>query len=421
MLMERIVSKENLELAWKRVRANKGAPGVDGITIEEFQPHFCEIWPTLEQSLLDGTYQPQPVLRVTIPKPDGGGERLLGIPTVTDRLIQQATLQVLTPIFDPNFSESSFGFRPKRSAREAIMQVKSFVVDGFRVAVDMDLSKFFDRVQHDVLMCRIARKVHDKRVLRLIGRYLRAGVEVNGQIQPSHEGTPQGGPLSPLLANILLDDFDKELESRGLRFARYADDFIILVRGWRAARDAKQWITKWLTTKLKLKVNESKSQVNWIYRCSFLGFSFHGKKIIIAKKSKRRLWDKIRELTQRKKGISWHRRLTELNQYLRGWFGYYSVAETPSVFQRIDEWIRRRLRLCLWKQWRRPRYRIHRLISAGIPVSDAIKSGLCRRGPWRCSNLLTVRNALSPSWFERQGLFSLSTTWNERASSQGTA
>jgi RNA-directed DNA polymerase len=413
-LMERIVSSDNMEIAWKRVRANRGAAGIDGTTIDEFPALMREEWPRTSTSLLDGTYGPAPVRRKAIPKPDGG-ERLLGIPTVLDRLVQQAVLQVLMPIFDPGFSESSFGFRPGRSAHGAVRQVKQSVNDGYRVAVDMDLSKFFDRVQHDVLMHRVARKVHDRRVLRLIGRFLRAGIMADGVVIPSEEGTPQGGPLSPLLANILLDDLDKELEARGLRFARYADDFMILVRTKAAALRVKTSITNWLTRRLKLVVNEEKSKVAPASQCKFLGFRIAGKTVRLAEKTLKRFKDRIREITGRNRGISMAARLKELCTYLRGWINYFALAGPERLFGELDEWIRRRVRMCYWKQWKRPRTRIRKLLARGTLRKHALACGLSRKGPWRLSKTLGTHTGLTTKWLHDQGLLFIRDEWEKLA------
>lgn len=420
-LMEQIVEAANMERAWKQVRANRGAAGIDGITTAQFPDFLGPRWKAVRQSLLDGTYRPSPVRRKAILKPDGSGERMLGIPTVLDRVIQQAVLQVLTPIFDPGFSESSFGFRPKRSAHGALKQVKRYVKAGYRMAVDMDLSKFFDRVQHDVLMVRVARKVSDRRVLRLIGRFLRAGVMVDGLIQTSEEGTPQGGPLSPLLANILLDDFDKELERRGLRFARYADDFIILVRSRRAGEDVKTSVTRWLTRQLKLVVNEQKSQVARVHQCRFLGFTFAGTRLRLAEKTVKRCKQRIRELTGRSRGVSMERRLQELNAYLRGWIHYFGLADTKTIFSELDHWIRRRLRMCYWKQWKRPRTRIRNLLALGTPRDHAVTTGNSRKGYWRLSKTLATHTGMDKKWFVRLGLVFLRYAWGKLAPLRRTA
>ena len=317
-LLERILARENMLLAWKRVKANHGAPGIDGMTIEAFPEYLREHWKAVRESILSGTYQPLPVRRTEIPK-QTGGTRPLGIPIVLDRLIQQAIAQVLGPIFDPDFSESSFGFRPGRSAHNAVRQVREYIRKGYRVAVDMDLSKFFDTVNHDALMLRMARKVRDKRVLRLIGKYLRAGVVVNGRLQRTPKGMPQGGPLSPLLANILLDDFDKELEKHGHRFARYADDFIILVKSRSAGERVMRSVQKYLERKLKLQVNREKSQVRKTDQTQFLGFVFKGTKIRWSEDAFREFKRRVKRLTGRSWSVSMDYRLRKLAEYVRGW------------------------------------------------------------------------------------------------------
>jgi RNA-directed DNA polymerase len=421
-LMELVVEPANMERAWKQVRANRGAPGVDGMTIAEFPEHFRERWPTIRQQLLDGTYRPQPVRRVTIPKPDGG-ERLLGIPTVLDRLIQQAVQQVLTPIFDPDFSESSFGFRPQRSAHGAVKQIQQTIRQGYRYAVDVDLSKFFDRVQHDVLMSRVARKVRDKRVLRLIGRWLRAGVMVEGVIHTTDAGTPQGGPLSPLLSNILLDDLDRELQRRGLRFARYADDFLILVRTHHAARRVFASVSRFLTRKLKLVVNQQKSRITRADGVEFLGFVFCTRRaeLRVTAKNLSRLKTRVREITGRSRGVSMTRMLRELGRYLRGWMGYFGLAATKSVFSRLDEWIRRRVRMCYWKQWRYPRTRIRKLVQLGVSRDQAISHGASRKGYWRLSRTLGGQCGMTKQWLRSQGLVFLRYLWGDLAPLRRTA
>ena len=316
-LMERVLDRANLQRAWKRVKANRGAPGIDGMTVEEFPAFARAHWPTIRQALLDGSYQPSPVRRVSIPKPGGRGQRLLGIPIVLDRLIAQAIQQILTPIFDPDFSESSFGFRPGHSAHGALKQVTRFLREGRRTAVDLDLEKFFDRVNHDVLLARVSRKVRDKRLLALIGRYLRAGALAGEVIQTTEIGTPQGSPLSPLLANILLDDLDKELERRGLCFGRYADDLLILVTSMRAGQRVKASVTRYLTRRLKLVVNEAKSRVCPVHECVFLGFTFRGNKLCWSDEAFADFQYRVRKLTGRSWGVSMSYRLRRLAQYLR--------------------------------------------------------------------------------------------------------
>ena len=421
-LMEQIVDPENMERAWRKVKANRGAPGPDGITLKQFPEHFRSIWPELRQRLLDGTYRPQAARRKTIPKPDGG-ERLLGIPNITERLVQQAILQVLQPIFDPDFSESSFGFRPRRCAHGAIKQVRSYIQQGYCFVVDMDLSKFFDRVQHDVLMSRVAHRVSDKRLLRVIGRFLRAGVMVNGLVQSSHEGTMQGGPLSPLLANILLDDLDKELENRGLRFARYADDFQVFVRTHRSARRVFASVQRFLTRKLKLVVNQQKSRIAKANGVEFLGFQFVGKRceIRVTAKNIAKLKEKVRSITGRSRGISMRRMIGELRQYLRGWMGYFALAATKGVFANLDEWIRRRVRMCFWKQWRLPRTRIRKLKQLGVPHEVAVPHGTSRKAYWRLAKTLGGHMGMTRQWLLDQGLVFLRYLWSELAPLRRTA
>ena len=413
LLMERIVDPANMETAWKNVRANRGAPGSDGITIAEFPDWFRPRWDEIRQQLLDGTYRPAPVRRVAIDKPDGSGQRLLGIPNVLERLIQQAIVQVLTPIFDPGFSESSFGFRPKRSGHGAARKVRSIIRRGFRYAADIDLSKFFDRVQHDVLMTRVARKVKDDRLLRLIGNYLRAGVMVAGVLQRTEEGTPQGGPASPLLANILLDDLDKELEKRGLPFVRYADDFAIFAKSERAAQRIMESVTRYLTEELRLVVNPTKSRVVSCAQFEYLGFSFAGVKgtIQVSAKSTQKFKHRIREITGRSRGISMTHRLGLLRSYVRGWTGYFGLASQLKLFDRLDQWIRRRIRMCYWKQWRRPKRRREMLIQLGVPRRQAIRHARSRKGPWHMAKTIASGVGMTNAWLAEQGLLSLKTLW----------
>ena len=374
-LLERIFSTENIRLAWKQVRANKGAPGIDGITVENFPLTFRECWPDIRSTLLEGTYTPSPVQRVEIPKPDGSS-RPLGIPTVLDIVIQQAVARILGLIFDPCFSESSYGFRPGKSAHDGIRQVKRFIGQGYSVAVDMDLSKFFDTVNHDVLMERVSRRVEDKRVLRLIGKYLRAGVMVNGCLQDTLTGVPQDGPLSPLLANILLDDLDKELGKRGHCFVRYADDFIIMVKSLSAGHRVMDSIRRFLERKLCLKVNEKKSKVGRVEECGFLGFIFVRGKIRWSDKAFREFKRRIRQFTGRSWFVSMEYRLFKLAEYVRGWMNYYGISEYYRPIPVIDEWLRRRLRMCYWKQWRYVCTKVGHLLKLGTSKRHAILTAL---------------------------------------------
>jgi RNA-directed DNA polymerase len=409
-LMEAVLSPANMRGAWRRVKSNRGAPGSDGLTIEDFPAYAREHWPAIRQSLSDGRYQPQPVRRVTIPKP-GGGERALGIPTVVDRVIQQAIAQVMTPIFDPEFSESSYGFRPGRSAHGALKQVTADLKVGYRIAVDLDLAKFFDNVDHDTLMVRVANKVGDKRLLALIGRYLRAGVLINDRIQPSELGTPQGGPLSPLLANILLDDLDRELAGRGHRFARYADDLLVLVKSERAGRRVKASLTTYLDRRLKLPVNEKKSQVAKIEQCVFLGFTFKRNKLRWSDTAFADFTHRLRELTGRSWGVSMRYRFDKLRQYLRGWMGYFGISEYYRPIPALDEWLRRRVRMCYWKQWRLTRTKVGHLLALGVGKRTAILTGISSKSYWHLSRSQATQVGMTNDWLKAQGLVSIRDLW----------
>lgn len=405
-LLEQILDRENLIQAWNRVRSNGGAAGVDGLTIEQTGERLRTLWPTIRDQLREGTYQPQPVRRVEIPKPDGG-VRLLGIPTVLDRLIQQAILQILNPQWDPTFSESSFGFRPHRSAHQAVAQAQAFVTEGYDWVVDVDLEKFFDRVNHDILMSRVARRISDKRVLTLIRAYLRAGVMENGLVSPSDEGTPQGGPLSPLLSNLLLDDLDRELERRGHRFCRYADDCNIYVRTQRAGERVMESLTRFLTTRLRLTVNASKSAVGRPKDRKFLGFRFTGGKSVkrgIAPKALSRFKERVRELTERHCGRRVDEVVTRLSGYLNGWGGYYGFCQTPSELKGLDGWVRRRLRALLWEQWKTWKNRTRMLQSFGVPRGRAAEAASASRGAWAMSAHPVVQEALRVKYFDDLGV-----------------
>lgn len=409
-MMKLVVETDNMVRAYRRVKANRGAPGIDGVTTGQLAAYVKEHWVRIRQELLEGRYQPQAVRRKTIPKPTGG-ERLLGIPTVIDRLIQQALCQVIGPMFDPLFSESSFGFRPHRSAHDAVRQLQAYAKEGYRIAVDMDLLKFFDNVQHDKLLSRLARKVQDKHILQLVGRYLRSGVMAKGQLEPTEKGVPQGGPLSPLLSNILLDDLDKELERRGHRFARYADDLLLLVRSKKAGKRVMSSLVKWLRSKLALEVNSTKSQVAHVQECKFLGFMLRGGRIWIARQALAKVKEKVKQLTARSAGVSLEKRIKDLNAYLRGWVQYFALSQTKTWAIWLDQWSRRRLRMCLWKQWKRPRTRIRNLLALGVPKDWAITAGSSSKGPWRLSRTLNTHWGLSVQWFKSQGLISLMEQW----------
>ena len=409
-LLEAVLASDNLARAWKRVKSNKGAPGIDGVTIEDWPAHARAHWTALREQINDGRYRPQAVRRVEIPKPDGG-KRRLGIPTVTDRVVQQAIAQVLTPIFDPTFSDSSFGFRPGRNAHQAIRQVQAYVKDGRRIAVDIDLAKFFDTVNHDVLMNLLGRTIADKRLLALIGCYLRAGVLVGEHIEPSDIGTPQGGPLSPLLANILLHQLDCELERRGHRFARYADDLVILVKSQRAGERVMRSITRYLHTTLKLTVNLAKSKVAPMSKCSFLGFTMRGTKIRWTNKALASFKHRVRELTGRSWGVSMDHRLHKLGQYLRGWVGYFGISEYYTPVPDLDDWIRRRIRMGYWKQWRWVRTKIRHLLDLGVSLKTAIQHAASSKSYWHMARTPALQQALSNAWLKAQGLVSVKDLW----------
>ncbi|AMX82480.1 group II intron reverse transcriptase/maturase [Geobacillus subterraneus] len=409
MWMKQVLSRENLLRALKQVEKNKGSHGTDGMSVKDLRRHLVEHWDVIRRALEEGTYEPCPVRRVEIPKPNGG-VRLLGIPTVTDRFIQQAIAQVLTPIFAPSFSEHSYGFRPGRRGHDAVKKAKQYIQEGYTWVVDIDLEKFFDRVNHDKLMGILAKRIPDKILLKLIRKYLQAGVMINGVVMETQEGTPQGGPLSPLLSNILLDELDKELEKRGHKFVRYADDCNIYVRTKKAGERVMKSITAFIEKKLRLKVNETKSAVDRPWRRKFLGFSFTPNKepkIRIAKESIRRMKQRIRTMTSRSKPIPMPERIEQLNQYILGWCGYFSLAETPSVFKELDGWIRRRLRMCQWKEWKLPRTRVRKLQSLGVPKRKAYEWGNTRKKYWRVAASPILHKALGNSYWESQGLKSL--------------
>src|SRR6202166_1490586 len=383
-LMEAVCERENLKEALRRVKAHKGSAGVDGITVGGISDYLKEHWPAIREQLLNGTYEPKPVRRVETPKPDGG-VRKLGIPTVLDRFIQQAVMQVLQRQRPPSFSNHSFGFRPGRSAHQAVAQAQRYIAEGYNWVIDLDLEKFFDRVNHDKLMAQIAKRVEDKRLLKLIRAFLKAGVMENGLVSPSVEGTPQGGPLSPLLSNLVLDELDRELERRGHRYLRYADDCNIYVRSQRAGQRVMKGITRFITHQLKLKVNEAKSAVARPQERKFLGFSFTAGpdvKRIIAPKALDRFKQRIREITGRAKGVSMKTTMEELAPYMRGWRSYFGFCETPEVLVSLTGWVRRRLRCALWRQWKTVRRRRAALLELGVRPQLAANMAGSGRGPW---------------------------------------
>jgi len=408
-LMEAVCERENLKEALRRVKANKGSAGVDGMTVGGITDYLKQHWPAIREQLLNGTYEPRPVRRVEIPKPDGG-VRKLGIPTVLDRLIQQAVMQVLQRRWDPTFSESSYGFRPGRSAQQAVAQAQQYIAEGHGWCVDLDLEKFFDRVNHDKLMGQIAKRVEDKRLRKLIRAFLNAGVMENGLVSPSVEGTPQGGPLSPLLSNLVLDELDRELERRGHRFVRYADDCNIYVRSERAGQRVMESVTQFITQGLKLKVNETKSAVARPQERKFLGFSFSAGpevKRVIAPKALDRFKRRVREITRRAKGVSMKTTIEELAPFMRGWRGYFGFCETPEVLIGLTRWVRLRLRAAMWRQWKTQRRRREALMELGVRsqlASNTAGSGL---GPWYLAKAKALSVGLSNAYFKSLGLPSL--------------
>jgi RNA-directed DNA polymerase len=411
ILLELTLKPSNILEAWKRVRANKGAAGIDGMTTDDF-PTWAKDgnWKRIMSELRLGQYQPSPVRRVEIDKSDGG-KRQLGIPTIVDRVIQQAIAQVLTPIFDPTFSDNSFGFRPNRNGQQAVKQVQSIIKTGRRFAVDVDLSKFFDRVNHDLLMTHLGYKVKDKRLLKLIKRYLRAGVIDNQLYEESREGVPQGGPLSPLLSNIMLDPLDKELEKRGHQFARYADDFTILVKTPRSGKRVLSSISRFLCHRLKLVVNTTKSHVVKTSESKFLGFTFNRGRIQWHPKTLLKFKQQVRRLTNRNWGVSMHYQLFKISQYLRGWINYFGIANSYQRCVDLDHWIRRRVRMAYWRQWRRPRTKVRSLMRLGVHVQAAVACGITSKGPWRSAKTPGINQALSLDYLKSEGLYSLRDGW----------
>lgn len=410
-LIERVLERENMKRALARVKKNQGAPGVDGMTVEDLEAYLKRHWPRIKVELLQGRYRPRPVKRVYIPKPNGG-RRPLGIPTVLDRLIQQALHQVLSPIFEPDFSESSYGFRPERNAHQAILKAKAHQEEGKKWVVDIDLENFFDEVNQDILMARVARKVKDKQVRKLIRRYLQSGILEGGVYTTNRKGTPQGGPLSPLLSNILLDDLDKELEKRGHAFCRYADDCNIYVRREKAGQRVFRSIKKFLERKLKLRVHPEKSKVSRTHQRKFLGYGFlwtqKGPKIRVARESLQDFRVKLKGLFRKGRGRNLERFIREdLNPVLRGWIQYFSLAEFPTFAWKLDGWIRRRLRLIVWRQWKNPWTRRKRLMEAGLSEERAVRSAFNRRGPWWNSGRSRMNQACPKKYFEKMNLVSV--------------
>ena len=409
-LLEQMVERDNMLMALGRVQQNKGAAGVDGMSVSQLSEYLRSSWKNIKEQLLKGKYKPKPVLRVEIPKADGG-TRSLGVPTVLDRLIQQAMYQVLEPLFDPDFSESSYGFRPGRSAHQAVLQAKRYQHEGKRWVVDMDLARFFDEVNHDILLSRVGRKVKDRKMLHLIRQYLRSGVMAGGVVSRTPKGTPQGGPLSPLLSNVLLDDLDKELERRGHSFCRYADDCNIYVCSRRAGERVLESVVRYVERKLKLKVNRRKSAVARPWKRVFLGYSFTFHKrsrIKVAAKSIKRFRSHLKHLFRKGRGRNLNRFIREdLNPVIRGWINYFSLAETKGFAEELDQWMRRRLRLILWRQWKRPWTRFKKLMQRGIPGKRAVLSAFNGRGPWYNSGASHMNVSLPKQYLDKLGLISL--------------
>lgn len=407
-LLEAVLCRENLMEAYRRVVRNRGAPGVDGVPVDELWGYCQRHWPVIRQQLLEGTYRPAPVREVQIPKA-GGGRRSLGIPTVLDRLIQQALVQVLSPLFDPTFSADSYGFRPGRSAHDAVRRACGHVAAGQRWAVDLDLAQFFDRVNHDVLMARLARRIEDKRVLRLIRAYLQAGVMAGGVSSPRREGTPQGGPLSPLLSNVLLDELDRELERRGHRFVRYADDVTVYVRSSQAGARVLASLERFLWRRLRLVVNREKSAVDRPWKRTLLGYTMTAHrqpKLRVAATSAQRLKARLRAALRRGRGRSLRRVLALLAPVIRGWVAYYRLAEVKAAFEALDQWLRRRLRCLLWRQWKHWRNRARRLMQRGVERLRAHRSATNGRGPWWNAGAAHMHVAVPARWLHHQGLVS---------------
>ncbi len=408
-MMEEVLRRENLWAALRRVQANKGAPGIDGMTVDELPAYLRTAWPTIREQLLNATYVPSPVREVHIPKP-GGGTRRLGIPTVLDRLITQAIAQVMNPVFDPGFSAHSYGFRPGRSAHQALEQMCDHITDGHRWVVDFDLEKFFDQVNHDLLVSRVARKIRDKRLLKLIRRYLTAGIMKDGLVSMREAGTPQGSPLSPLLSNILLDDLDKELERRGHKFCRYADDANIYVKSKRAGDRVMASVTHFLEVNLRLRVNRDKSTVDRPWKRKFLGYTVtnhRSPRLKPAPSSIKRVKDRIREITHRGRGRNLQKVIEEISRYLRGWFGYFRLSSVKQIVDLLDQWIRRRLRKILWEQWRKPKTRYRKLVALGLWAERARKATATGRRAWWNAGSSHMHAAIPNKLLAQWGLLSL--------------
>jgi RNA-directed DNA polymerase len=424
--MEEVLRTENVDKALRKVKSNKGSPGIDGMTVYELWEFLMsETWRQTKRALLEGRYKPQAVLGVETSKPNGG-KRQLGIPTVVDRLIQQAILQAIQPYIDPTFSEHSYGFRPGRRAHDAVLLMKDYVDAGYEWIVDCDLAKFFDEVQHDVLMARVARRIQDKRILRTIRSYLQAGLMLGGLMSRRLKGTPQGGPLSPLLSNILLDDLDRELERRGHRFARYADDFIVCVKSQKAGERVLGSLERFLAKRLRLKVNQDKSKVARADECTFLGYSMiylkdGSKRLTIPRRTLQRLREKVRKaIARRGRGQSIEHTIQLLAPILRGWFNYYALAETAWSYNAVDRYVRRRLRWLYWRHWKTPRTRMKRLIALGLRPRQAKVTAYATCGPWRCSRTPGMHQALPNRHFDKLGLFNLLQAHQERAHASAT-
>lgn len=408
--VECVVANTRIADAWKKVKSNKGAPGVDRVSIEKFPKRFRPQWHLIKTHLVSGTYQPSPALRCEIPK-ESGGVRLLGIPCVLDRVIMQSMAVSLSQIFEPIFSDFSYGYRPKRSVQQAVRKAQRYCKQGYRFQVDIDLEKFFDTVNHDVLMSRVGRKVKDKGFLQLLGKYLRAGVQINGRLHPTRKGVPQGSPLSPVLSNILLDDLDKELETRGHKFIRYADDLAIFVKSERAGKRVMASITNYLERKLSVKVNKKKSKVSAVKATNVLGFHIHRKKLKATDRKVSIFKRELKQITRRCPGISIASRIYRLREYVNGWMAHYGIGLGYDTAVELDGWIRRRLRMSYWKQWRKPRKRIRALIKLGAPKKHAINLGLSRKSYWRLSKTLGTNMGLNNAYFESIGLISIRTVW----------